>query len=142
MKKSILALSTLFLMSATLMNAYADQCSYITAESAKTAAKLIKLSQKNAGGILEICQPCGEANPTKTVATTVTIGRTGVEDVPSEILVNGDGIDLAYAYVAISPKTWVNLAMLSGCAAQDVSQFILESRNRADQVTYKMSAKY
>ena len=121
-------MTALFLLSLTF-NAWADQCQYVTTESAQTAVKLISLSKKNIDGVLDFCQNCGDRIPKEIKVNQIDIVATDVDDVPAEVAINGRGIDLAYTYVNISEGTWVNLGKLSNCANDGASQFILEKKS-------------
>jgi hypothetical protein len=134
-------LATLFLLTLS-MNSFADQCQYVTAESATTATKLISLSKKNSGGVLNLCQNCGEKTPTEIRVNQIDISSTGVTEAPAEVSVNGVGIDLAYTYVNISAGTWVNLGKLSNCPVTGASEFITEKKSSDGRVQYIPSAKY
>lgn len=118
----------------------ADQCQYVTVESAQTAVKLISQSKKLSGGILELCQLCGESTPTEVKVNQIDLKSTGVKEVPVEVNVNGRGIDLAYTYVNINKGTWVNLAKLSNCSATDASLYIIEKTNKDGSVKYLPSS--
>lgn len=130
--KIFAALALLTLSTAAL----ADQCQYVSAESAKKAVKLISLSKKNSGGVLELCQNCGERVPKEIRVNQIDIGATGVSEAPAEVAVNGVGIDLAYTYVDINNGTWVNLGMLSNCPVDGASQFITEKKSADGKVKY------
>jgi len=41
-----------------------------------------------------------------------------------EIVINGKGVDLAYTFVKIASKRFVNVAKVIGCKADGVSSFI------------------
>lgn len=117
-------------------NASADQCQYITTESAQTAVKLISLSKNNSGGVLDLCQNCGDRIPKEIKVNQIDIVATDVDEVPAEVTINGRGIDLAYTYVNISEGTWVNLGKLSNCANIGASQFIIEKKSSNGIVKY------
>lgn len=123
-------------------SSFADQCQFVTTESASTATKLISLSKSNSGGVLQLCQNCGEKTPASIQVNQIDIGSTGVKEVPAEVTINGEGIDLAYTYVNISVGVWVNLGKLSNCPVDGASQFILEKKMANGRVRYVPSAKY
>lgn len=132
-----------FIVALSLVSSFAtlaDQCQYITAESAQTAVKLISQSKKATGGILELCQLCGETSPTELKVNQIDLRSTGVSEAPIEININGSGIDLAYTYVNINKGTWVNLAKLSNCSATDASLYIIEKTNKDGTVKYQPSS--
>jgi hypothetical protein len=114
-------LATLFLLTLS-MNSFADQCQYVTAESATTATKLISLSKKNSGGVLNLCQNCGEKTPTEIRVNQIDISSTGVTEAPAE--------------------AWVNLGKLSNCPVTGASEFITEKKSSDGRVQYIPSAKY
>lgn len=126
MKKTILLALTLL-----SFNALADQCQYVTAESAQTAVKLISLSKKNAGGVLDLCQNCGDRSPKEIRVNQIDIGNTEVTEVPAEVSINGRGIDLAYTYVNVGNGIWINLGKLSNCANTGTSQYITEKKTES-----------
>lgn len=129
----------LFVIALASINSFADQCAYVTKDSATTAVKLISLSKKNAGGVLALCKSCGEKEAKQIKVNQIDIGETGVSNVPSEVAINGEGIDLAYTYVNISAGTWVNLGKLSNCEVHDESQFILEKKSANGKVKFVAS---
>lgn len=134
-------LSVLILLSLSTA-AFADQCQYVSAESAKKAVKLISLSKKNSGGVLDLCQNCGDRIPKEIKVNQIDIGATGVAEAPAEVAINGTGIDLAYTYVNVNNDTWVNLGMLSNCPVDGASQFIIEKKSADGRVKYVPGAIY
>lgn len=132
-------ISFIFLLTLSL-NSFADQCAYVSAETANTAIKLISLSKKNSGGVLILCQNCGERTPTELRVNQIDIGATGVPDAPAEVSINGQGIDLAYTYVNINNGTYANLGKLSNCVSEGASQFIVEKKSKDGRVKYIPSA--
>jgi len=134
-------LAALILLSLSV-SALADQCQYVSVESAKKAVKLISLSKKNSGGVLELCQNCGERVPSELRVNQIDIGATGVTEAPAEVAINGKGIDLAYTYVNVNNGTWVNLGMLSNCPVDGASQFIVEKKSADGRVKYIPGAVY
>jgi hypothetical protein len=96
--------------------ARADQCEWIDAGVAQKAQAILAKQPL----VIEFCEPCGDKAPgTPAQAKTVAIGspQSGYK----EIQINGKAVDLAYTYVKTSGMKFENLAMLSGCPAQDVS---------------------
>ena len=126
------------LLSLTLLSvsAFADQCAYVTADSAKTAVRLISLSKKNSGGVLALCQSCGETEPQQVAVNQIDISATGVADVPAEVSINGQGIDLAYTYVNMGQGRWFNLAKLSSCEVRGESKYIIEKHYANGRVKF------
>ena len=125
------------LLSLTLsVSAFADQCAYVKADSARTAARLISLSKKNSGGVLALCQSCGETEPQQIGVNQIDIGATEVADVPARVSINGQGIDLAYTYVNMGQGRWFNLAKLSNCEVRGESKYIIEKRYANGRVRF------
>jgi hypothetical protein len=110
MKK--LALSMMILMSGSM--AFADQCAYVSQDTAKKALKMIVESNT----IQTLCEPCGE-----TKAQTLDVKAIGANDVSYQgfwqVSVNNKGVDLAYTFV-----NGLNVAQLVGCPTEGVSPSI------------------
>jgi hypothetical protein len=84
---------------------HADQAAFVTREQADAAVAALK----EAGTVRHYCAPCEDTGwRAETVGTAEAMQ---VEGEPHyEVLVNGAGTDLAYAYVE-SEGTWTNLAV-------------------------------
>jgi len=112
MKFTTLALS-IFAFAA---QASADQCSYVSRE---TAAKALRIVME-ANSVQTYCEPCGDRG-----AVYVDVKSFGMADVNYqgywEMQINGLGVDLAYTYV-----NGMNLAAIVACPAEGVSRSILD----------------
>lgn len=128
------------------LTTFADQCSHLTKAVAQAAKELTILSTKNIGGVVTICQSCGETEVNQIRVNQIYVTHANDSQTPKQLLINGEIIDLAYTYVNISPKTWVNLAMLSECHGTsekiEASQFIIEKINQNGEIEFQPSAKY
>lgn len=111
-------------MVALSFNAFADQCQWVTAASAKKAVSLIKKSNKTAGGVLSFCQPCGDTKIQEITVNQIDVTNTGDKVLSKEVAINGQSIDLAYTFVYTGYGKFENLAKLSKCEASDVSAVI------------------
>jgi hypothetical protein len=110
MKK--LALASMILMTSSM--AFADQCAFVSQDTAKKALKMIS----DLSSIQTLCEPCGETKP-----QTIDIKSIGAGDVNYQgfwqVSVNGKGLDLAYTYL-----NGLNVAQLVNCPSQGVSSSI------------------
>jgi hypothetical protein len=107
------AAMALVLIAAT---AWADQAAYISKDQAEEALKLVPLG----GTIRHYCEPCGDTAWTEEAVSEKSVRHTGYESY-YEVLVNGEGVDLAYVYV-LAGETWMNLALHMGLPVRDVSE--------------------
>lgn len=117
-------------------NALADQCQWVTEASAKKAVSLIKKSKKTSGGVLDLCQLCGDTKAKEVVVNQIDVTNTGDAQLSKEVSINGKGIDLAYTYVDVGNGTFVNLAKLSKCEATGVSGYIHQVISADGKVRY------
>ena len=99
--------------------AAADQCQWTTAQQAEDAARLLKIFSDQ---YVDYCEPCGDAQSLLPIES-VEVLPTGYEDYYT-VAVNGQEIDLAYAFVRTGKSTFTNLSKLVGCPSHDVSSFI------------------
>lgn len=111
MRKAALVLLTIF-----GAMAFADQCAYITKTQAFSAAKVLR----KGANVQLFCEPCGETKSTSVFVETVEVRKTGYDNY-FQVLINGQGIDLAYTYV-----NGRNLGLAIGCDATNVSSFLSE----------------
>jgi len=100
--------------------ASADQCAYVTKAQADDALQLVAVGDD----IVEFCEPCGEG-PQSVKVDTVTSAETGFENT-WEVSVNGQGIDLAYTFIANGDGKWVNLSKMVDCPSEGVSYLLDE----------------
>jgi uncharacterized protein YecT (DUF1311 family) len=95
----------------------ADQAAWIPREAAERAARRIEAEPV----IRKFCAPCGDAQ-----WTAVSVRRVEVRN-PSgdyhEVAVNGEGLDLAYAYLPEAGR-WRNLALAMGMEVSGVPEFL------------------
>ena len=95
----------------------ADQCSYISKEQGIAAISRLNIGQT----ISQLCEPCGEAIPQITTITNLSLEKVDYEDF-WQVVVNGEGIDLAYVFVDSGiDKNFANLAAIANCPATEVS---------------------
>ena len=100
--------------------AFADQCQLISAEQADRAALLIQSGSE----IAYLCQNCGETIPN---AEYTTARKVELRDSYGykEMTIKGQGVDLAYTYVKVAPRKYVNVASVIGCEAEGMSKIIV-----------------
>ncbi|MCC6142991.1 MAG: DUF3298 and DUF4163 domain-containing protein [Candidatus Hydrogenedentes bacterium] len=101
-----------------VFTAAADQFAYVTqAQAHKAAAVLSEVAE-----VQHFCAPCGDEAPRSESVDNVEVKPAGYEDY-YEVLVNGQGVDLAYVYIK-TDEGWVNLALEQGLEASDVPRVI------------------
>ncbi len=86
--------------------ASADQQAWVARADAEAAASILPPS----GLIRHFCAPCGDTSWRDEQVVSVEVASTGSGDY-WEVLVNGNGIDLAYVYVE-TDGGWRNLARM------------------------------
>ncbi|HOP28159.1 MAG TPA: hypothetical protein PKZ64_01215 [Spirochaetota bacterium] len=122
-------LSALIMLSFSCL--YADQAAWITKDQAERGAALIRSS----GKIRHFCAPCGDnffrSENVHTVRAEKAAGSTP-GDRYYEVLVNGNGVDLAYIYV-LTGGVWINAAMSLNIPVESVPR-ILPSDLQDDQL--------
>lgn len=114
------------LLGVTANTAFADQCEWVTKEQADRAAALFRAGPAT---VLEYCEPCGDAPPTKTSPKPISIGADGrravevrpVDDGYFSLFINGATFDLAYTFYLRGLNDWNNVAKAVGCEATGVS---------------------
>jgi hypothetical protein len=94
---------------------HADQCAWISRQTAKEAATLILTSEKMA----KLCEPCGEVHT--EIVTVHKAEARPTQDKFWEVVVDGTPVDLAYTFVEVDGKM-KNVAKLVSCPAVDVSE--------------------
>jgi hypothetical protein len=109
----------LLLASAAVLSARparADQCEWLDdASIARRAARELARNPE----YVAFCEPCGDAAPSvPRWASKVSV--EAVDD-HTEVVLDGDTIDLAYIYLRTSDRQYRNLAMLAGCPTTGVS---------------------
>lgn len=105
---------------------WADQCAYVTKKQADTAAAYLTVGKS----FVNFCELCGDT--VFPFDDTVSVKDSLVHELPAsstglnqdywELLVNGDGVDLAYLYVKQANGTFINLARLARCPTQGVGE--------------------
>ena len=95
--------------------AYADQCEIVSPEIADHAVAAILASH---GRVLSHCGPCGDPAPSLASATL----PHDVHNSGSAVVIDGVAVDLAYTYLEVAPNVFENIALRTGCPAQDVPQ--------------------
>jgi hypothetical protein len=102
---------------AIALPALADQCAYVTKEQALSAVSHINLGDT----IYELCEPCGDTQPTAVEVRSVAVRTVDYENF-WEVAINNNGIDLAYVFIESKIDSLpINLAAVSGCSASDIS---------------------
>lgn len=95
----------------------ADQAAWISQDAAQRAAERIRGVET----LRKFCAPCGDKNPTPK-----PVGRVEVRN-PSgefyEVVVDGEGLDLAYTYLPENGR-WRNLALMLGLSVTGVPEFL------------------
>jgi hypothetical protein len=89
--------------------AHADQCAWVEPAVAERA-RLLLTGQPS---ILEYCDLCADQSRTPLAVHRVTVQPT--EDGYVEVLIDGENLDLAYAYLPRQDGVYVNIADLVGC---------------------------
>lgn len=110
------------LILAGFISLYADQAAWITKDQAERGAALIRSS----GELRHFCAPCGDnfyRVETVSSVEAVKAGGSNPGDTYFEVVVNGNGIDLAYVYILLDGK-WVNAAMQLNIPVEGVSKFL------------------
>jgi len=110
-----LALSLAVVVVALSAPARADQCAWVSEPIAQGARTRLAPGTE----VLFFCELCDGDTPKKDVVRTVEI--TKPDPGFFEVVVNGNGIDLAYTFVKRSGNTWDNLARLAECETSGVS---------------------
>jgi hypothetical protein len=96
--------------------ARADQCEWLDdASIARRAARELARNPE----YVAFCEPCGDAAP-GVPRRASKISVEAVDD-HTEVVIDGETIDLAYIYLRTSDRQYRNLAMLAGCPANGVS---------------------
>ena len=103
--------------------AVADQQAWVARSDAEVAAAMIPVN----GLIRHYCAPCGDTSWKEEVVRSVEIASTSVGNY-WEVLVNGDGIDLAYVYVE-TDGGWRNLAIMLNLEVSDVPKQLPGTNN-------------
>lgn len=85
--------------------AFADQAAWISEDQANKARAIIEKQEK----IVSFCSPCKDEKAKVKTVKKVSVEKVG--DGYWEVVVNDEGIDLAYVYV-LEAGEWTNLAML------------------------------
>jgi hypothetical protein len=109
----------LLLASAAVLSARpasADQCEWLDdASIGRRAARELARHPE----YVAFCEPCGDSAPgVPRHASKVSV--EAVDD-HTEVVIDGEAIDLAYIYVRTSDRQYRNLAMLAGCPTTGVS---------------------
>lgn len=104
--------------------AEADQCSIVPAAQAERAIQLIRRQ----GATITLCEPCGDRvrpglRPVPVTSATAVSRGEGT----SEVVINGQEVDLAYVYVNTIGNLFVNTARVVGCPTEGVSPRIVLS---------------
>ena len=109
--------STIFFLFLSSL-ALADQCQLLNKDLADRARLLLKPGAE----VMFFCMPCGDLVKDSSVEVIKTV--ESIESNGSFELVlnksNNQPFDLAYFYLKVAPKTFVNLAKVVGCPAKDI----------------------
>lgn len=117
-------ISTLVLLVAAGVSG--DQQAWVGRADAEVAASIMPAE----GLIRHFCAPCGDTSWRDERVLTVEVAPTGSGDY-WEVLVNGNGIDLAYVYVA-TDGGWRNLARMLDLEVTDVPMQLPGTSNPLD----------
>lgn len=117
-------------------NAFGTQCQFISRKSALKAEELLIKSQDNAGGILELCQYCEDKMVSFKTVRDTEIGRSGVAEMPSDLWINGELMDLAYIYVKLDKDRWANLGLQLGCIVYGPHAYVVEKKSPLGGIMY------
>ncbi len=112
----------IFLIMACLNSLYADQAAWITKEQADRGAALIRSSSE----IRHFCAPCNDNFYRVEKVSSVSAMKAGgssASDSYFEVVVNGNGVDLAYVYI-LSGGKWLNAAMLLNIPVNGVPKIL------------------
>ncbi|MFA6237974.1 MAG: hypothetical protein WC635_11640 [Bacteriovorax sp.] len=131
MKTFILLVSFIF-----SCNAFSTQCQFISQSAATKAEELIQKSQDNAGGVLELCQYCSEKTMSFKPIRDTAIGASGVREMPSDLWINGELVDLAYIYVKLDKARWSNLGLQLGCIVYGPHAYVTEKKSPLGGIMY------
>ncbi len=100
--------------------ARADQCAVVN--DAQAAAAVARLNAARV--FVRLCEPCGEHlgshSPEIVRAAVAVPDGNGT----NRVMVNGDGVDLAYIFIRDGRGNLTNLARVSGCETQGVSSSV------------------
>ena len=106
--KTLVQVLAVSLVGLTVQQAFADQCAYVSKREASEAAALIKKLVKKNQSVLSYCELCDDVSPKKVVVKSVGIRNVDYPDQNGEpqyeLLINGQGYDLAYTFVPTSSK--------------------------------------
>jgi hypothetical protein len=111
---SILLATVLFIAVESL--AAADQFAWVSRAEAERAAEMLSPGVT----IRHFCAPCGDEDWRPETVHSVEMVSTGSDDY-HEVLVNGEGIDLAYVYLPVEGE-YANLAITLGLEASGVPE--------------------
>ena len=120
------------------LNLMADQCAFITNKQAKKAVNALVASKNITGGVLSLCQPCGQTEVKQYQVEQIQKVKNGEF---TEVSINGTPVDLAYIYVKLNTtdKKWVNLAKVAKCPYEDVSEYIHQETRSDSSVIFTPS---
>ncbi|MDM8524507.1 DUF1311 domain-containing protein [Desulfococcaceae bacterium HSG8] len=122
-----LAGSLIFLLTAIITAASADQAAWIEKPDAYKAGEMI-----NPGIVIrEFCAPCGDETWKDIKVKQVEVRNTDARFY--QIFINGEGIDLAYTYIQKADR-WINLAMLLGLNVSGVPEFLSEQQKPGQEI--------
>jgi hypothetical protein len=107
------------------VTAQAEQAQLISQKEANQA--LAFLNTENVHVIKKFCLPCGELAPQNIVIETVSI-RDGNYKGLWEVVINGEALDLAYAYVPTQSR-WKNFARVVDIYVDDMPRYLDELSN-------------
>jgi uncharacterized protein YecT (DUF1311 family) len=95
----------------------ADQAAWISGPAAEKASELISPGTT----VRKFCAPCGDTRWTENSVDRVVIRQ--VSDTRYQVLINGQGVDLAYLYFSRDGK-WQNLALFLNLPVSDVPAYL------------------
>jgi hypothetical protein len=106
--------------------AFADQCAYVSKDQADRAKILVTDAT-----VLFLCEACGETRAEIEASDIEKVRSSTVELMDREagyysLTINSkQTVDLAYLFVKVSDKRFVNVAKVVGCEASRVSNAVI-----------------
>lgn len=110
----------------TSLTAFADQAAYVSEQQAKNAVELLRDNVE----IKYFCAPCEDQTVELVDIDSIEAAPAGYQNY-WEVKINGEGIDLAYAYYwDTKKKKWKNVAKTLKIKVSDVPKYLPEAENK------------
>ncbi len=111
----------LFLVSVLVTPSFADQCHIIDEKVAKIVSGYLREGMR----IVEYCEPCQDKkSPQVETIQTLNIFESKFHSGEWFVSINNSTRDIAYIFVDIDSRKFMNLGRFSGCGPHDVSTFL------------------